>query len=105
MSAHANSPHKSRRKTHRPKNDTFERARSVVANHFGVDPGKLSLMVSFIDDLGANSLDAIELIMAFEDEFDLMIPDHVSRTIVTMQDTVNYIQQRRKPRRHRVAGS
>ena len=101
MSTHANSPHKSRRMTHRPANDTFERARSVVVNHFGVDPGKVSLMVSFIDDLGANSLDAIELIMAFEDEFDLMIPDHATQAIVTMQDAVDYIQQRRKPlRRH-----
>ena len=59
MSTHTNSRHKSRPKTHRPTNDTFERARSVVVNHFDVDPGKVSLMVSFIDDLGANSLDAL----------------------------------------------
>jgi acyl carrier protein len=99
MSTHANSPLKPRRMTHRPANDTFERARSVVVNHFGVDPGKVSLMVSFIDDLGANSLDAIELIMGFEDEFDLMIPDHAAQTTVTMQDVVNYIRQRRKSQR------
>ena len=62
-------------------------------------------MVSFIDDLGANSLDAIELIMAFEDKFDLMIPDHVVETIVTTQDAVDHIEQRRKPLRRRVPGS
>ncbi len=105
MSTHANSPHKSRRMTHRPSNDTFERARSVVVNHFGIDPGKVSLMVSFIDELGANSLDAIELIMAFEDEFDLRIPDHVVETIITMQDAVDWIEQRKKPRRAGVPGS
>jgi len=105
MSTHANSPHESRRMTHRPANDTFERARSIVVNHFGVDPGKVSLMVSFIDDLGANSLDVIELIMAFEDEFDLMIPDHVVETVVTLQDAVDHIEQRRKPLRRRVLSS
>ena|ERR1700722_8083782 len=105
MSTHANSPHKSCRITHRPANDTFERARSVVANHFGIDPGRVSLIVSFIDELGANSLDAIELIMAFEDEFDLRIPNHVVETIVTMQDAVDYIEPRRKPLRCRVPGS
>jgi acyl carrier protein len=82
--------------THRPANDTFERARSIVVNHFGIDPGKVSLMVSFIDDLGANSLDVIELIMAFEDEFDLMIPDHVVETVVTLQDAVDHIERKRQ---------
>lgn len=105
MSTHTNSRHKSRPKTHRPTNDTFERARSVVVNHFDVDPGKVSLVVSFIDDLGANSLDALELIMAFEDEFDLMIPDHVAEAIVTMQDAVDYIEQRKKPPRRCVPDS
>jgi acyl carrier protein len=76
-----------------------------VVNHFGVDPGTVSLMVSFIDELGANSLDAIELIMAFEDEFDLMIPDHVVETIVTMQDAVDYIEQRKKLRHPGAPGS
>jgi acyl carrier protein len=96
MSTHANSPHKSCRITRRPANDTFERARSIVVNHFGIDPGKVSLMVSFIDDLGANSLDVIELIMAFEDEFDLMIPDHVVETVVTLQDAVDHIERKRQ---------
>ncbi len=105
MSTHANSHHKSRRNTHRPTNDTFERARLVVVNHFGVDPRKVSLMASFIDDLGANSLDAIELVMAFEDAFDVMIPDSAVETIVTMQDAVDCIEQRKRLRRPGVPGS
>ena len=64
------------------------------------------LPTSFIDDLHADSLDMIELIMAFEDAFDVMIPNTAVETIVTVQDAVNYIAQRqKKPRRSDVPGS
>ena len=75
--------------------DTFERIRSIVVNRLGVDPGKLTLATSLIDDLEVDSLEQIELIMAFEDVFDVMISDLVAETIVTMQDAVNYIEQQK----------
>ena len=85
--------------------DTFKRIRSIVVNHFDIDPGKVSLMASFIDDLGSDSLDAIELVMAFEDAFDVMIPDNVVETMVTIQNTVDWIEQRKKPQRPGMPGS
>jgi acyl carrier protein len=65
------------------------------------------LPTSFIDDLNADSLDMIELIVAFEDGFDVMIPDAAVETIVTVRDAVNYImqQQKKPPRRSDVPGS
>jgi acyl carrier protein len=77
-------------------NDTFERIQSIVADQFEIDRGKLTLMASFIDDLNANSIDAIELIIAFEDAFDVMIPDNAAETIVTMKDAVDFIEQQKE---------
>src|ERR1700730_3990342 len=81
--------------------DTFNRIRSIIAADLEIAPNKVMLPTSFIDDLQADSLDMIELIMAFEDAFDVMIPDIAVETIVTMQDAVAYIkqQQKKKPRR------
>jgi acyl carrier protein len=81
--------------------DTFERIRSIVVNRLGVDPGKLTLATSLTHDLEVDRLEQIELIMEFEDVFDVMISDLVAETIVTMQDAVNYIerQKRRKSTR------
>ena len=80
-------------------NDTFERARSIVVNRLGIDPRTVTLATSLIDDLEVDSLEQIELIMEFEDVFDVVISDLVAETIVTMQDAVNFIerQKRRKP--------
>jgi acyl carrier protein len=85
-------------------NDTVERIRSIVADQFEIDRSKLTLVTSFIDDLNANSLDAIELIIAFEDAFDVMIPDNAAATIVTMQDAVDFIEQRKEMQRPSLPG-
>jgi acyl carrier protein len=80
--------------------DTFNRIRSIIAADLEIAPSKVMLPTSFIDDLQADSLDMIELIMAFEDAFDVMIPDIAVETIVTVQDAVDYVkQQQKKPRR------
>ncbi len=74
-------------------NDIAERVRKIVANHLGVYESKVTNSVSFIDDLGADSLDTVELAMAFEDEFDCEIPDDATTKIVTVKDAVNLIEQ------------
>jgi acyl carrier protein len=85
--------------------DTFNRIRSIIAADLEIAPSMVMLPTSFIDDLHADSLDMIELIMAFEDAFDVMIPDIAVETIVTVQDAVDYIKQQQKPRRSGVPGS
>jgi acyl carrier protein len=70
---------------------TFDRIQSIVASHLGIEPGKVSLTASFMDDLGADSLDLIELIIALEDVFDVAIPNDALDSIVTMQDLVGFI--------------
>ena len=77
------------------RDDTFEQIRSIVVNRLGVDPGKVTPATSLIHDLEVDSLERIELIMEFEDVFDVMISDVVAETIVTMQDAVNYIERRK----------
>ena len=77
------------------RDDTFERVRSIVVNHLRADPRRVTLATSLIDDLGADSLEQIELIMKLEDAFDVMISDCVAETIVTIQDAVNYVERRR----------
>jgi acyl carrier protein len=85
--------------------DTFNRIRSIIAADLEIAPNKVMLPTSFIDDLQADSLDMIELIMAFEDAFDVMIPDTAVETIVTVQDAVDYIKQQQKTRYSDVRGS
>jgi acyl carrier protein len=74
-------------------NDIAERLKKIVAEHLGVYESKLTDSAAFIDDLGADSLDAVELTMAFEDEFDCEIPDDAATKIVTVKDAVNLIEQ------------
>ena len=76
--------------------DTFDRVRSIVVNHLGVDPGKVTLATSLIDDLDVDSLEQIELIMKLEDAFDVMISDCVAETIITIQDAVDYVERQRR---------
>jgi acyl carrier protein len=76
--------------------DTFDRVRSIVVNHLGLDPRRVTLATSLIDDLEVDSLEQIELIMKFEDVFDVMISDRVAETIVTIQDAVNYVERQRR---------
>ena len=72
---------------------TFEKVKAIVVDQLGVDEADVSMESTFIDDLGADSLDIVELIMAFEEEYDVEIPDDVAEKIKTVSDTVTYIDQ------------
>jgi acyl carrier protein len=72
--------------------DVAERVKKIVVEHLGVDEGKVTDNASFIDDLGADSLDTVELVMAFEEEFGCEIPDDAAEKIVTVKDAVNFIE-------------
>ena len=72
---------------------TFEKVRDIVVGQLGVEPDEVSIDSTFIDDLGADSLDIVELIMAFEEEFNIEIPDEAAEKIKTVQDVVTYIDQ------------
>jgi len=70
----------------------LERVKEVIVEQLGVDEDQVTLDASFTDDLGADSLDTVELIMAFEEEFDIEIPDEEAEKIKTVKDVVDYIQ-------------
>jgi acyl carrier protein len=70
----------------------FEKVKEIVVEQLGVEEDEVTLEASFIDDLGADSLDIVELIMALEEEFDLEIPDKESEKISTVGDAVEYIK-------------
>jgi len=72
---------------------TFEKVRDIVVEQLGVEADDVAIESTFIDDLGADSLDIVELIMAFEEEFGLEIPDEAAEKIKTVQDVVSYIDQ------------
>jgi acyl carrier protein len=76
--------------------DIAERVKKIVVEHLGVEESKVVPTASFIDDLGADSLDTVELVMAFEEEFGVEIPDDAAEKILTLQDAVNFIQQNAK---------
>ena len=73
--------------------DTAERVKKIVVEHLGVEPEKVNEDASFIDDLGADSLDIVELVMAFEEEFGVEIPDDAAEKITTVRDAIEYIDQ------------
>lgn len=73
--------------------DTPERVKKIVVEHLGVEESKVTDNASFVDDLGADSLDTVELVMAFEEEFGCEIPDEAAEKILTIQDAINYIEQ------------
>lgn len=75
---------------------TFEKVRDIVVEQLGVEAEEVSIDSTFIDDLGADSLDIVELIMAFEEEFNIEIPDEAAEKIKTVQDVVTYIDQNSK---------
>jgi acyl carrier protein len=74
--------------------DIADRVRKIVVEHLNVDAEKVTEKASFIDDLGADSLDQVELVMAFEEEFDIEIPDDAAEHIQTVGDAVKFIQER-----------
>jgi len=71
-----------------------ERVKNLVITQLGVDAGKVTTDSSFIDDLGADSLDTVELVMAFEEEFDIEIPDDDAQKIRTVKDAVDYLKDK-----------
>lgn len=74
--------------------DTFERVKNLVVEQLGVSEDQVTPEASFTEDLGADSLDVVELVMAFEEEFDLQIPDEDAEKIQTVADVVAYIKER-----------
>ena len=73
--------------------DIAERVKKIVVEHLNVDADKVTDTASFIEDLGADSLDTVELVMAFEEEFGIEIPDDAAESIVTVGDAVKYIEK------------
>ena len=71
--------------------DTAERVKKIVIEHLGVETDKVTEAASFIDDLGADSLYIVELVMAFEEEFNVEIPDDAAEKIATVKDAIDFI--------------
>lgn len=71
--------------------DTLEKVKKIIVEQLGVDVDEVTPEASFVDDLGADSLDTVELVMGFEEEFDLEIPDEEAEKIAKVQDAVTYI--------------
>ena len=73
-----------------------ERVKKIVVEHLGVEPEKVVDGASFIDDLGADSLDTVELVMALEEEFECEIPDEDAEKITTVQQAIDYVNSHQK---------
>ena len=72
----------------------FDKVKEIIVDKLGVEDGKITLEAKFIDDLGADSLDTVELIMQFEEEFGLEIPDEDAEGLLSVGEAVDYISQR-----------
>jgi acyl carrier protein len=70
------------------------RVKEIIINELGVEPEKVSLEASFVEDLGADSLDTVELVMAFEEEFGIEIPDEDAEQLQTVGDAVRYLKEK-----------
>ena len=75
--------------------DVAERVKKIVVEHLGVDEAKVVENANFIDDLGADSLDTVELVMAFEEAFGVEIPEDAAEKITTVKDAVDYIEKQK----------
>jgi acyl carrier protein len=73
--------------------DIADRVKNIVVEHLGVDADKVAEGASFIDDLGADSLDTVELVMAFEEEFGVEIPDDAAERILTVKDAISFLEE------------
>jgi acyl carrier protein len=73
--------------------DVEQKVKDIIINELGVEAEKVTPEASFVEDLGADSLDTVELVMAFEEEFGMEIPDEEAEKLQTVRDAVNYIQQ------------
>ena len=76
-----------------------ERVKQIIVEHLGVDEAEVTPSASFVDDLGADSLDTVELVMAFEEAFEIEIPDEDAEKIRTVKDAVTYIDQHAKAKK------
>jgi acyl carrier protein len=74
--------------------EVADKVKKIVVEHLGVEEAKVTLEASFIDDLGADSLDTVELVMAFEEAFDVEIPEDAAEKITTVGDAVDYIEKK-----------
>jgi acyl carrier protein len=74
--------------------DLFDRVKQIIVEQLGVDEEQVTLDASFVDDLGADSLDIVELVMTLEEEFDLEIPDEDAESITTVNSAVEYLRDR-----------
>ena len=74
----------------------FEKVKKIIVDRLGVDEAEVTMEASFVDDLGADSLDTLELVMALEEEFGIEIPDEDAEKIVTVGDAIKYIQEKLK---------
>jgi acyl carrier protein len=75
--------------------DVADRVKKIVIEHLGIDMDKFVESASFIDDLGADSLDTVELVMAFEEEFGIEIPDDAAESILTVKNAVDFIESQK----------
>ena len=75
--------------------NTEEEVKKIVVEHLGIDESKVTSDSKFIDDLGADSLDTVELVMAFEEKFAIEIPDDAAETILTVQNAIDYIDSKK----------
>ena len=73
--------------------DISSKVKKIVADHLGIEESKVTDEASFIDDLGADSLDTVELVMAFEEEFNVEIPDDAAETIQTVGDAISFLEK------------
>ena len=74
--------------------NTEAKVKEIIINELGVEPEKVSLEASFVEDLGADSLDTVELVMAFEEEFGIEIPDEDAEKLQTVGDAVKYLENK-----------
>lgn len=76
--------------------DTADKIKAIVVEHLGVEDARVTPEASFIDDLGADSLDTVELVMAFEEAFNVEIPEDAAEKIATVKDAIEYIERQGK---------
>ena len=74
--------------------NTEEKVREIIINELGVEPEKVTSEASFVEDLGADSLDTVELVMAFEEEFGIEIPDEDAESLQTVGDAIRYLKEK-----------
>ena len=75
--------------------DIEDAVKQIVIEHLGIEESKVTPEAKFIDDLGADSLDTVELVMAFEEKFNIEIPDDAAETILTVKDAIDFIENKK----------